>query len=97
MWLDYVGVVNASSYRVGGVIIGKLSPCPPKVFRQQWPPNVTESGISGTSQGGKLTNSDLELAGLVLFWLMIEHVCTMLREKKVALFSNNSPTVSWIQ
>ncbi len=40
---------------------------------------------------------DLELAGLVLLWLMIEHMCPTLREKKVALFSNNSSTVSWVQ
>jgi hypothetical protein len=35
-----VGVADASSYGVGGVIIGKLSPCPPTVFCQQWPPNT---------------------------------------------------------
>jgi hypothetical protein len=52
---NYVGVVDASSYGVGGVIIGGLSPCPPTVFRQQWPPNVTESVISDANQGGKLT------------------------------------------
>jgi hypothetical protein len=40
---------------------------------------------------------DLEMAGLLLLWLMIEHVCSSLVEKRVALFSNNSPTVSWVQ
>ncbi len=96
-WPDYVGVVDASSYGVGGVTIGKLSPCPPMVFCQQWPPNVTESVISDTNQGGKLTNLDLKLAWLVLLWLMIEHLCTMLREKMVALFSSSIPMVSWVQ
>ncbi len=90
-------MVNASSYGVGGVIIGELSPCPPMVFHQQWPPDVTESVISEINRGQKLTNLDLKLPGLVLLLLMIEHVCTMLREKTVALFSNNSPTVSWLQ
>jgi hypothetical protein len=28
---------------------------------------------------------------------MMEHVCEILTEKRVALFSNNSPTVSWVQ
>ncbi len=46
---------------------------------------------------GTITNSDLELAGLVLLWLMMEHVCGPLIEKRIALFSNNSPTVSWIE
>jgi hypothetical protein len=46
---------------------------------------------------GSLTNYDLELAGLVILWLMMEHVCGTLKEKQVALFSNNSPTVSWVE
>ena len=44
-----------------------------------------------------ITNSDLKLAGLVLLWLMMEHICGPLAEKHIALFSNNNPTVSWVQ
>jgi hypothetical protein len=44
-----------------------------------------------------ITNSDLKLAGLVLLWLMMEHDCGPLTKKRVAIFSNNSPTVSWVQ
>jgi hypothetical protein len=90
-WANYDSVVDTSSYGVEGVIIGELSPCPPKVFRQQWPPNITESVISDTNWGGKLTNLDLKLARLVLLWLMIEHVCTMLREKKGYPFQQQQP------
>ena len=46
---------------------------------------------------GRLTNLDLEMAGLLLLWLMIEYICTTLTEKRIALFSDNSPTVSWVQ
>jgi hypothetical protein len=67
------------------------------MFQQQLPPNITALVISSTNKGGKLTNLDLKMAGLLLLWLMIEHVCTTLREKHVALFSDNSPTVSWVQ
>jgi hypothetical protein len=28
---------------------------------------------------------------------MIEHICTNLTEKRIALFSDNNPTVSWVQ
>ena len=96
-WPDYVGVVDASSHGVGGIIIGELSDCPPTVFRLQWPPDVTANVISDSNPQGTLTNSDLELAGLVILWLMMEHVCGPLVEKKVAIFSDNSPTVSWVQ
>jgi hypothetical protein len=96
-WPDFIGVADASSHGVGGVIIGKLSECPPTVFRLQWPLDITASIITKSNPAGTLTNSDLEVAGLVLLWIMMEHVCTDRVEKWVALFSNNSPSVGWVQ
>ncbi len=95
-WPDIVGVVDASSHGMGGVIIGELLECPPTVFRLQWP-DITANVVSNKNPKGKITNSDLELAGLVILWLIMEHVCGSLAEKQVALFSDNSPTVSWVQ
>jgi len=37
------------------------------------------------------------MAGLFLLWLVMEQVCGNLREKNVALFSDNSPTVGWVR
>jgi hypothetical protein len=96
-WLDFVGVVNASSHSVGGIIIGKLLECPAKVFWQQWPLDITTNVKPKSNPKGMITNLDLELAGLVILWLMMGHVCGSLTEKRVTLFSNNSPTVSWVQ
>jgi hypothetical protein len=96
-WPDIIGVVDVSSHGVGSVIIGELSECLPMVFRSQWPPDITANMISEATPKGTITNSDLELAGLILLWLMMEHVCSPLAEKSIALFSNNSPTVSWVQ
>ncbi len=45
----------------------------------------------------EISNSDLETAGLLFQWLVMEAVCGNLQEKNVALFSNNSPTVGWVQ
>jgi hypothetical protein len=67
------------------------------VFRLQWPPDITANIVSDKNPKGKITNSDQELAGLVMLWLMMEHVCGSLAKKRVALFNNNSPTVSWVQ
>jgi hypothetical protein len=96
-WPDFVGVVNASSHGVGGIIMGKLLECPPMVFQLQWFLDITANVVSDSNPKGTITNLDLELAGLVILWLMMEHVCGFLAEKRVALFSNNSPTVSWVQ
>ena len=93
-WPNFVGVVDTSSHGVGGVIFRELSECPPTVFRIQWPPDITAKVVSVANPKGLITNSDLEHAGLVILWLMMEHVCGPLKEKRVVLFSNNSPTVS---
>ena len=83
-WPDFIGVVNTSSQGVGGVIIGELLECLPTVFRLQWPPDITKNVISDANPKGTITNSDLELAGLVLLWLMMEHLCGPLAEKRIA-------------
>ena len=70
-WPDFIGVVDASSHGVGGVIIGELSECLPTVFRLQWPPDITANVKSEANPKGTITNSDLELVGLVLLWLMM--------------------------
>ena len=35
----------------------------------------TVNGLTDTNPNGTITNSDLELAGLVILWLMMEHAC----------------------
>ncbi len=62
------------------------------VFRWEWP-----NEIKDLYHNGAIMNSDLEMAGLLLLWLVMESVCESLREKIVALFSDNSPTVGWVR
>ena len=46
---------------------------------------------------GNIKNSDLEMAGLLMLWLMMEEVCPKLRAAYIALFSYNSPTIGWVK
>ena len=95
-WPDYIGIVDASSHGVGGVILGELSDLPPTVFRLQWPEYISTDLVSFENRAGKISNSDLEMAGLLLLWLCLEGTAPDLAHKHVALFSDNSPTVSWV-
>lgn len=63
---NFIGIVDASSFEVGGVILGEHLACPPTVFCVQWPLEVTADVISFTNPTGWLTNSDLEMAGMLL-------------------------------
>eukprot|EP00956_Cyclotella_meneghiniana_P042491 scaffold248501_cov111-Cyclotella_meneghiniana.AAC.2 len=93
---DFVGVQDASIYGMGAVIIGEEKACIPTVFRVEWPQWVQQEVLkTNAGKNGDLTNSDLEMAGLVLLWLGMEAVCPMGSGTHVALFSDNSPTVSW--
>jgi hypothetical protein len=87
-WPDYIDVCDALSHGVGGVIFGENEPCVPTVFRREWPQEIKD-----LYHEGAITNSDLEMAGLLLLWLVMESVCGTLQEKRVALFSDNSPMV----
>jgi len=91
-WPDYIGVCDALSHGIGGIIFGENKTCVPIVFRWEWPQEIKDLYHEGV-----ITNSDLKMAGLLLLWLVMESVCGSLREKRVALFSNNSPTVGWVR
>ena len=91
-WPDFVGVKDASSHGVGGIIVGEGKACVPTVFRAEWPED-----IKAVFARGEITNSDLECAGLLLLWLVMEEVCPLEIGSRVALWSNNSPTVGWIR
>ena len=91
-WPDYISVCDASSHGVGSIIFGKNKPCIPTVFQWEWPKEIKDLYHEGI-----ITNSDLEMAGLLLLWLVMESVCGSLKEKRVALFSDNSPMVGWVR
>jgi len=94
----YVGVKDASIEGVGGIIIGDTCACVPTVFRLPWPEDIKQQvRKTNAGQGGTLTNSDLEMAGLLLLFLVMEEVCTFEAGAHIALFSDNSPTVSWVR
>jgi hypothetical protein len=69
---DYIGIINASSHGIRGVIIGELSGLPPTVFRFQWPPEISADIVSSANPRGRITNYNLEMAGLLLLWLCME-------------------------
>ena len=74
-WPDYVGVKDASGQGVGGVIFGENKACTPTVFRYEWPDDIKQDLNLEHNPSGRITSSDLEMAGLLLLWLIMEDVC----------------------
>ena len=44
-----------------------------------------------------MTNSDLELAGLLVCWLVMKEVAPFFRHKHVGLYCDNLVAVSWVK
>jgi hypothetical protein len=96
-WPHVIGVTDASKHGVGGVIIGEGMALPPTVFRYAWPADIQGDLCSTDNPTGSITNSYLKLAALFLLFLVIEAVVGDLRDRHVALYSDNSPSVHWVQ
>ena len=91
-WSHYIEVKDESSHGIGGIIIGKEKSCIPTVFCLYW-----EDDIKELFHKGKIKNLDLEMAILLMLWLVMEEVYPKLRADYVALFSDNSPTIGWVK
>ena len=91
----YIGFCDASGKGAGGVwFSGSNTDLPPIVWRVPWPPDITRDIISSSNPSGSITNSDLEMAGMLLHYLVLECICD-LRHVHVAAWCDNTPTVSW--
>jgi hypothetical protein len=73
-WPDYIGVCDALSHGVGGIVFGENEACVPTVFHWEWSQDTKNLYLAK-----KITNSNLEMAGLLFLWLVMESVCGDLR------------------
>ncbi|MCA1807601.1 MAG: hypothetical protein LC687_07120, partial [Actinobacteria bacterium] len=68
----YIGYCDACKYGAGGVWISGVSNIHPIVWRIQWPQDIIDRVSSG-----EVTINDLEMAGLLLQYLLLEQVVPM--------------------
>ncbi len=95
--LDYTGYCDASAFGAGGVWFGAAQHLRPIVWRVEWPKDVTKAVISTTNPTGTLTNSDLEMAGVLLHEAVLEAALgpNRMRHVQTAIGCDNSPAVAW--
>ena len=95
--LDYVGFCDASAFGAGGVWFGAGKTLQPVVWRIEWPDDIRREIVSEANPKGRLTNSDLELAGVVLHEAALEATVGSeeLKHAQSAIGCDNSPSVSW--
>jgi len=91
---DYIGYCDASHHGAGGVWFGGQRTLPPVVWRVAFPTDIGQSIISSSNPTGHLTNSDLEMAGMLCQWLVLESIAPV-AHAHVAIGCDNTPAVSW--
>ena len=77
---------------IGGIVMGEGKACIPTVFRL-----ARSDYLKELFRKGKNKNSYLEMAGLLMLWLVMEEFFPRLRAAYVVLFSDNSPTIGWVK
>jgi hypothetical protein len=94
----YQGFVDASKWVVGGVWFGGTKQLIPIVWFYEWPQTIRNQLCSASNKTGSLTISDLELTGILLQWLVLEHVVdtSTLRDASVSIWCENLPAVAWM-
>ena len=92
--LGYMGYCDASMLGAGGVWLSGTLQVAPVVWRLEWPEDIHQNMVSFMNPGGTITNSDLEMAAMLVHYLVLEHLVD-LRHVHVAAWCDNTPTVSW--
>jgi hypothetical protein len=90
----YIGYCDASKLGAGGVWLSGTRQLSPVVWRVEWPEDIRRNVVSFDNPTGTITNSDLEMAGMLLHYLVLEHL-VQLKHVHVAAWCDNTPTVSW--
>ena len=90
-----LGYTDASGIGGGGVWLNPNKDGTHHVWRLQWPDDIKSDLVSVANPKGRITNSDLELAALVLHEATFPAVCESSEWRAPLSGSDNTPTVSW--
>ena len=90
-----LGYTDASGIGGGGVWLNPNADGIHHVWRLKWPADIQADLVSFTNPAGRITNSDLELAALVLHESTFPTVCKSAAWRAPLTGSDNTPTVAW--
>ena len=91
---NHLGFSDASGIGAGGVWLYPSKSRLSIMWRYPWPPDIIVALVSDTNTGGMLTNSDLELAALVIHKDTNLELCPYVNISTPRSGSDNTPTVS---
>ena len=93
---DFLGYSDACGTGVGGVWMGIIEDIGYIVWRMEWPQDIIDNLCTSSNPKGRLIMNDMELAGVVLEWLVLESLIPDLIFKSIGINCDNSTVVTWI-
>ena len=91
-WPHFVGFCDACKHGAGGVWLSGKTNIPPTVWRLKWPPDIT-----ALVEAGKLSINDLEMAALLLHYLVLEQLGVDLEDAHAATWCDNTSATAWVR
>ena len=88
---DYVGLKDASRDGAGGVWLSGTKRLKATVWRVEWPEEIRKM-----LDDEVITINDLEMAGNLLGWLVLEGMGIKIKHCHVAILNDNKAAISWI-
>jgi hypothetical protein len=85
----YIGYCDACKFGTGGIWISGIKNLHPIVWRIKWPSPITDCLTAGT-----ITINDLEMAAIVLQYLLLEQLVPM-AHLHTAVWCDNTSAVAW--
>ena len=92
---NFLAYCDACKRGVGGVVMGITKKIGYFVWRLEWPPDIREALVTWSNPQGTITMNDLELAGIVISWLVLEYLEKALEFCHVGIFCDNTTAVAW--
>jgi hypothetical protein len=94
---NYIGYCEASAFGTGGVWLSGQCPLPETVWQLQcWPADIIAAVISESNPTWTLTNSDQEMAAVLLQLNALEPLVPSMHHKLTHIHSHNTPSISWL-
>jgi hypothetical protein len=93
-----VGACDAAKSGMGGVFFAPTITGPPQpyLWREPFPASIQSQVVSFSNPHGKVTNSDLELAGTTAHLDVVSHTVDV-RERTLYTLTDNTPALAWQQ
>ena len=91
----FIAYTDACRLGAGGVWCSGTAMIIPFLWQVEWPKDIRNNLVCADNPTGSITINDLELAGILLGLMALEHRGISIKHQHVASFCDNSSAVSW--